>query len=104
LFEPKEMGWHRKIMGGKAGEPGALPKIVKNGTNNGFFVHSRSLWWQTEDTAGLPDHVDRRSFTDLLKNVEPRLKPPQAALKRANNSLASMPGGVIESVGLLEAV
>ena len=61
-------------MAGKAGEPGALPKIVRDGTNNGFFVHSRSLWWQNEDTAKLPDLVDRRSFNDLLKSVEPRGK------------------------------
>ena len=51
-----------------------MPKIVKNGTNNGFFVHSRSLWWQNEDTDKLPDIVDRRSFNDLLKDVPPRAK------------------------------
>jgi putative membrane-bound dehydrogenase-like protein len=92
LFEKKDMGWTRKVVNGKAGEPGALPKIVKNGTNNGFFVHSRSLWWQNEDTGGLPDHVDRRSFNDLLKNVEPRLKSPQAALK----SIHVSPGFKVE--------
>ena len=32
------------------------------------------LWWQNEDTAGLPSLVDRRSFNDLLKDVEPRGK------------------------------
>ncbi len=53
---------------------GALPKIVRDGTNNGFFVHSRHLWWQNEDTAKLPNLVDRRSFNDLLKDVEPRGK------------------------------
>ena len=82
LFDsPKTKGWTRKVMAGKAGEPGALPKIVRDGTNNGFFVHSRSLWWQNEDTARLPDLVDRRSFNDLLKDVEPRGKSPEASLK-----------------------
>ena len=67
LFESTKKGWTRKVMAGKAGEPGALPKIVRDGTNNGFFVHSRHLWWQNEDTAKLPDLVDRRSFNDLLE-------------------------------------
>src|SRR5205085_1241837 len=47
--------------------------------NNGFWVHSRSLWWQNEDTAKLPDLVDRRSFNDMLKNVDPRGKSAEAA-------------------------
>jgi putative membrane-bound dehydrogenase-like protein len=94
LFDPESKGWTRKVMSGKAGEPGALPKIVKNGTNNGFFVHSRSLWWQNEDTAGLPDHVDRRSFNDLLKNVPQHAKPPQAALR----SMHAAPGFKVELV------
>ncbi len=81
LFDESRRAWTRKVMAGKAGEAGALPKIVRDGTNNGFFVHSRSLWWQNEDTAKLPNLVDRRSFNDLLKDAEPRGKPPGAALK-----------------------
>ena len=87
-------GWTRKVMAGKAGEPGALPKIVRNGTNNGFFVHSRHLWWQNEDTAKLPDHVDRRSFDDLVKDVPRQAKSPQAALR----SLRTAPGFKVELV------
>ena len=79
-------------MAGKAGEPGALPKIVRDGTNNGFFVHSRSLWWQNEDTAKLPNLVDRRSFNDLLKDVEPRGKSPEASLR----SIRVEPGFTVE--------
>jgi len=81
LFDPAEKGWTRKVMAGKAGDPGALPKIARDGTNNGFFVHSRHLWWQNEDTAKLPDLVDRRSFNDLMKDFEPRGKTPEAALR-----------------------
>ncbi len=81
LFDSRAKGWTRKVMAGKAGEPGALPKIVRDGKNNGFFVHSRSLWWQNEDTAKLPNMVDRRSFNDLLKEVEPRGKSPEASLR-----------------------
>ncbi len=96
LFESKKTGWTRKVMAGKAGESGALPKIARDGTNNGFFVHSRHLWWQNEDTAKLPDLVDRRSFNDLLKNVEPRGKNPAAALK----SIRVEPGFQVEPVAI----
>ncbi len=80
-------------MAGKAGEPGALPKIVRDGgRENGFFVHSRSLWWQNEDTAKLPNLVDRRSFNELLKDVEPRAKSPEASLR----SIRVEPGFTVE--------
>ncbi len=81
LFDPAQKGWTRKVMAGKAGDPGALPKIARDGTNNGFFVHSRQLWWQNEDTAKLPNLVEHRSFNDLLKDVEPLGKSPEAALR-----------------------
>ena len=81
LFDIKSKGWTRKVMAGKAGEPGGLPRIVRDGTNNGFFVHSRSLWWQNEDTASLPNLVDRRTFNDLLKDVEPSGKSSEASLR-----------------------
>jgi hypothetical protein len=47
-----------------------LPSIVReDGSDNGFFVHSGALYWQNEDTAHLPDLVERRSFADLLKGA-----------------------------------
>jgi len=92
LFESVAQGWSRKVMAGKAGSPGVLPRIVRGATNNGFFVHSRRLWWQNEDTASLPDLVDRRSFNDLLKDVEPRGKSPEASLK----SIRVAPGFTVE--------
>jgi len=94
LFESKKNGWLRPVMAGKAGAPGALPKIARAGTNNGFFVHSRHLWWQNEDTAGLPNLVERRSLDTLLANVEPQGKSPAAALK----SIKVEPGFKVELV------
>jgi putative membrane-bound dehydrogenase-like protein len=94
LYDPATKDWTRKVMEGKAGDPDALPKIVKNGTNNGFFVHSRHLWWQNEDTAALPDHVDRRSFDDLLKSAPRGPKSPGAALK----TIHAAPGFKVEIV------
>ncbi len=94
LYDADAKGWTRKVMAGKAGGQGALPKIVRNGTDNGFFVHSRGLWWQNEDTAGLPSLVDRRSFNDLLKDVEPRGKSTSAALQ----SIQVAPGFMVDLV------
>jgi putative membrane-bound dehydrogenase-like protein len=94
LFDPTARGWTRKVMAGNAGEPRALPKIVREGINNGFFVHSRSLWWQNEDTAELPNLVDRRSFNELLKDVEPRGKSPEAS----RGSIQVEPGFTVELV------
>lgn len=78
LFKDMKSGWSRKVMAGKRGEPGAsatgvgLPMISRNGTNNGFWVHSGHLWWSNEDTVQLKDHVDRRSIKELLKTVTNR--------------------------------
>jgi putative membrane-bound dehydrogenase-like protein len=81
LWESMEKGWSRKVVAGKAGELGALPLISRKGADNGFWVHSRSLWWANEDTPLLKDHVDRRSFDDLLAGAEPTAKSPEQSLK-----------------------
>ena len=66
VFESMTAGW-RKIARGIAGEPGALPRIVRGATNNGAWFHSNHLWVQNEDTAKLPNLVDRRTYEQLLK-------------------------------------
>jgi hypothetical protein len=66
LFKDMKEGWSRKVIAGKAGEPGALPMISNNGENMGFFVHSGHLWWSNETTALLKDHVARISIKELL--------------------------------------
>jgi hypothetical protein len=67
LFKDMTTGWSRKVMAGKREDKDALPMISRNGTNNGFWVHSGSLWWSNEDTVLMKDHVDRRSIKELLK-------------------------------------
>jgi hypothetical protein len=67
LYKGWPAGWSRKVMAGKRGDKDALPMISRNGTNNGFWVHSGHLWWSNEDTVQLKDHVDRRSIKELLK-------------------------------------
>jgi hypothetical protein len=59
-------GWEL-LSSGKPGDPGALPLIVRGGASNGAWFHSRHLWVQNEDTAKMPNLVDRRSFDELLR-------------------------------------
>jgi putative membrane-bound dehydrogenase-like protein len=94
LFADFKTGWSRKVMAGRAGEPGALPPFALNGTNNGAWFHSRSLWVSNETTPLLQDHVDRRSFNQLLENVEPTAKSPEASLR----SIQTRPGFQVELV------
>jgi len=97
LFESIEKGWSREVIAGKRGEKPAeqeLPMITRNGTDNGFFVHGRTLYWQNENTAELPDLVDRRHFDDLLKDVQPGPKSPEVSL----HTMRPRPGFVVEQV------
>jgi putative membrane-bound dehydrogenase-like protein len=86
LPQPKEdwrfeVGWTRKVRAGKRSDndPHAIPMIVRDGSqpNNGAWFHSRHMWVQNEDTAHLPDKVDRRSFEQLLAFDSPPPKSPE---------------------------
>src|SRR5262249_38183233 len=39
------------------------------------------FWWSNEDTPLLKDHVDRRSFNDILQNIDLPSLSPQASLR-----------------------
>jgi putative membrane-bound dehydrogenase-like protein len=98
LFDSMEKGWSRVAVSGQRDEAPktgrGIPPIVTAGSNAGAWAHSRHLWWQNESTDRLPDLVDRRSFNELLANVEPRAKSPAASL----NSIRVRPGFQIEQV------
>lgn len=101
LFKDMQSGWSIEVLSGTRDEKipravsrGIPPIVRKDGSDNGFFVHSRHLFWQNEDTAKLPDLVDRRSFNQLLKNVEPGPKSPGASL----NSIRTRPGFKVELI------
>ena len=101
LFKDMQSGWSIEVLSGtrdkqspRAASRGIPPIVRKDGSDNGFFVHSRHLFWQNEDTAKLPDLVDRRSFNDLLKNVDPGPKSPNASL----NSIRTRPGFKVELI------
>ena len=66
VFKDMKSGWE-KVAGGKQVEEGAIPMIARNGTNNGAWFHSKHLWVQNEDTAKMPNLVDRRTFEQLLQ-------------------------------------
>ncbi|HEX7377391.1 MAG TPA: PVC-type heme-binding CxxCH protein [Pirellulales bacterium] len=94
LFDSLENGWSRRILSGKRPDENALPAFVVNGMNNGAWFSDRHLWVQNEYTDKLKDLVDRRSFGELLKGVEPQAKSPDASLK----SWIARPGFQVELV------
>ena len=70
LFDTGEAGWTIELVTGTRGDKPherELPPIVRaDGTDNGFFIHSGYLLWQNEDTAHLPDMMEKRSIAELL--------------------------------------
>ncbi len=89
-------GWSRQVSAGDRSDPDAIPAVVRSGPNrnNGAWFHSQSLWVQNEDTAHLPDLVQRRTFGELLVGSTPEPKSPADALK----SFLLPPGFRIELV------
>ena len=104
LFIPKanprlmwDVGWNDEVWAGKRGESDLnIPMIVRGGTNpnNGVWFESGTMWIQNEDTARLPDKVDRRTFRELLTADQPApLSPDQAVA-----SMRPRPGFKVELV------
>ena len=75
-------GWTREVMAGLRGDAGEIPRFVRAGParNNGAWFKNRYLWVQNEDTATMPDLVDRRSFDQLLTGDLPLPKSPAESL------------------------
>lgn len=108
LWKNAEEGWSIKVINGLRGKDGGIgpviPMIVRSdGTNNGAWFHSRSMWVQNEDTNRLPDLVDRLSFDDMLKDYRkqqeerselPGPKSPEASLE----AIRLRPGMKVELV------
>lgn len=102
LFIPEPVkgfsaGWSRKITSGRReGEPGEIPMIVRSGPNpnNGAWFRSSTMWVQNEDTAKLPDKVDRRSFKELMTGGFDPPKSPEESLA----CMRASPGFKVELV------
>lgn len=76
LFKDMQTGWAIKVLDEKRGDPAAkgpvIPPFVRaDGTNNGVWFHSGAIWLQNEDTAKLPDGVEKVLFKDLLGSKRP---------------------------------
>src|SRR5688572_11173325 len=91
-----KIGWNDEVVAGKRDDPRAIPPIVRAGPhrNNGVWFRSGHMWIQNEDTAHLPDKVDRRSFKKLLALDDPPPKSPQESLA----SIKVRPGFKVELV------
>lgn len=98
LWDKTKEDWTREVVAANRGTKPAdeeLPPIVRaDGSNNGFWVHSKMLVWQNEDTAKLKDLIDRRPFAELLRDVEPGPKNAADGLK----SLKARPGFTVEQM------
>ncbi|MCP3690733.1 MAG: dehydrogenase, partial [Planctomycetaceae bacterium] len=93
LWEPHHWaGWSIKALDASRGDADHVPIISRLGTNNGAWFHSDHMWVQNEDTARLPNLVDRRSYDNLLRGVLPLPKSPQESLR----SMKLLPGYQIE--------
>lgn len=78
-----KVGWNDQLFAGVRGQTHAdIPPIVRSGPyrNNGVWFRSGHMWIQNEDTAHLPDKVDRRSFRQLLTAEQPQPKSPEDSL------------------------
>ncbi|HKQ37412.1 MAG TPA: PVC-type heme-binding CxxCH protein [Verrucomicrobiae bacterium] len=76
-----KVGWNDEVVTGSRNDPRAIPPIVRAGKNNGVWFGSGHMWIQNEDTAHLPDKVDRRSYKQLLSLDDPAPRSPQESLK-----------------------
>jgi putative membrane-bound dehydrogenase-like protein len=104
LFVPKanprlmwQVGWNDLVFTGKRGESKLdVPMIARGGTNrnNGVWFARQTMWVQNEDTAHLPDKVDRRTFRQLLSADEPQSMSPEESLK----AIRVRPGFKVELV------
>jgi putative membrane-bound dehydrogenase-like protein len=104
LFVPRanqrlmwDVGWNEVAFSGKRGESGLnIPMVVRDGVNrnNGVWFANKTMWIQNEDTAHLPDKVDRRTFKQLLSADQPQAMSPQESLK----AMRVRPGFKVELV------
>ena len=82
LFDSPETGWARLLRKGQRSDEGAIPPVARGGRNNGAWFQKDTLWVQNEDTARLPDLVDRVTFSDLLVSQDTEKKNQGLPLPR----------------------
>ena len=77
-----QKGWTRLIMEGDRADEDAIPAFVRAGPHrdNGAWFAKGHVWVQNEDTAHLPDLVQRKSFQEILLGNRPKPKDVNEAL------------------------
>jgi len=77
LFDSIDKGWSTEVLSApRGGKEPSIPVVSRLGTNNGAWFHSGHMWVQNEDTARMPDLVDRRSFAQLLAPLPKKAATP----------------------------
>jgi hypothetical protein len=66
FFEGPGNGWAKRVVGGQAGDPGALPAIVYRGALNGVWFRSGVMVQMNEFTAKNREYTVLRPFDRLL--------------------------------------
>jgi putative membrane-bound dehydrogenase-like protein len=102
LFVPKpnelgwKVGWNDEVVSSLRSGSGGIPMISRGGErpDNGVWFKNQTMWIQNEDTANLPDRVDRRTFKQLLDAGSPKPLAPRDALK----GMRVRPGFTVELV------
>jgi putative membrane-bound dehydrogenase-like protein len=95
-----EVGWNDEVWsaprGSNALSAADIPAIVRAGAyrDNGAWFTRDTMWVQNEDTAHLPDKVDRRTFRELLTADDPPPLSPQESLA----AMRPRPGFQVELV------
>ncbi|MGE3316840.1 MAG: PVC-type heme-binding CxxCH protein, partial [Planctomycetaceae bacterium] len=92
LFTSLEHGWNNRILFGNRPEKNEIPPISRQGANNGAWFHSRHMFVQNEDTAGMKDLVARVSFDKMLEGVAPQAKEPE----QSRSLIETRPGFAVE--------
>jgi hypothetical protein len=65
-YDATTSGWGKPVRSGSRGDAGAVPMIVRDGTNNGAWFADGRMWVQNEDTDRLPDGVERMTFEEII--------------------------------------
>jgi len=105
LFKDMIEGWSIKVIdevrGKETGTAPVIPPFVRaDGTNNGAWFHSQTLWVQNEDTWKLPDGVQKVTFEELLAPLKAAEKPADAKQSRSGAVMRSIVQAVTAQAGV----
>jgi len=91
LYRPKAdprlnwaQGWTDEVIAQSRRQGDLIPMIARGGEHphNGAWFHSGTMWVQNEDTTAFADHVDRRSFKQLLTCNQSQSLSPEKSLAK----------------------